>query len=214
MTRRIIVWRHGQTAWNAARRVQGQTDVPLDPLGRQQAFEAGARLASLRPTRIVSSDLSRAADTATALAEVCGVPVETDPRLREMQFGAREGLTWDEAWERMPEAMRAWLDGDESKVEGSETHAQAGERFAAAVREHADALGEDDLLVVVAHGAVSRVGTCAFVGLPEDSWGAFGALGNCAWIALEEVRLGSRLRWRIVEWNAGTLPEPVLSDDD
>ena len=214
MTRRIIVWRHGQTAWNAARRVQGQTDVPLDPLGRQQAFEAGARLASLRPTRIVSSDLSRAAAPPTARAVGWGGAGETDPRRRAMQFGARGGVTWDEAWERMPEAMRAWLDGDESKVEGSETHAQAGERFAAAVREHADALGEDDLLVVVAHGAVSRVGTCAFVGLPEDSWGAFGALGNCAWIALEEVRLGSRLRWRIVEWNAGTLPEPVLSDDD
>lgn len=214
MSRRIVLWRHGRTAWNVAGRVQGQTDVPLDKFGREQAFESGARLAALKPSRIVTSDLSRAADTAAVLGELCGLPVEPDPRIREMHFGAREGLTWSESFERMPEAMAAWLDGDETQVEGSETHAEAGQRFAVALHEHADAMAPDDILVVVAHGAVSRVGACAFLGFPHESWGSFGALGNCSWSVLEEVRYGSRLRWRIVEWNAGTLPEPVLSDDD
>ncbi|MER7168943.1 histidine phosphatase family protein, partial [Micromonospora sp. NPDC000207] len=60
---RLIVWRHGNTEWNAAGRVQGQTDVPLNDRGRDQARAAAPLLAALRPDAIVSSDLSRAADT-------------------------------------------------------------------------------------------------------------------------------------------------------
>ena len=61
---RLIIWRHGQTTWNAARRVQGQIDIELSDLGRRQAAEAAERLAALGPTRIVSSDLRRADATA------------------------------------------------------------------------------------------------------------------------------------------------------
>jgi broad specificity phosphatase PhoE len=214
MSRRIVLWRHGRTEWNVTGRVQGQSDVPLDDVGREQARESAARLATLRPTRILSSDLRRASDTAAALGQLCGVEVELDSRLREMRFGAREGLTWAEAWERMPDGMRAWVDGDESKIPDSETHAQAGARFAAALNEHIDGLETDETLVVVSHGGVARVGACAFLGLPTGSWGSFGGLNNCAWSVLEEEQQGSTMRWRIVEWNAGTLPEPVMSDDE
>ena len=214
MTRTIILWRHGQTEWNVMGRVQGQSDVPLDDVGRKQARQSAARLATLGPTRILTSDLQRAADTAAALGVLCGVEIEPDPRLREMNFGARGGLTWAEAWEQMPEGMDAWMAGDESKIPGSETHGDAGDRFAAAMREHVDRLGEDQTLVVVSHGAVSRVGACAFLGFPQSSWDSFGGLNNCAWSVLEEVELGGALHWRIVEWNAGTLPEPVMSDDE
>ncbi|MGI9085939.1 MAG: histidine phosphatase family protein [Aeromicrobium sp.] len=214
MSRRIILWRHGRTEWNLAGRVQGQSDVPLDDVGRQQARESAARLATLGPTRILTSDLRRAADTASELGILCDVGVERDPRLREMSFGEREGLTWAESWERMPEGMQAWVNGDESKIPGSETHAEAGDRFAAALREHVTHLGEDETLVVVAHGGVARVGACSFLEFPPGSWGSFGGLSNCAWSVLEEEPYGGRKRWRIVEWNAGTLPEPVMSDDE
>jgi probable phosphoglycerate mutase len=214
MSRRIVLWRHGRTEWNLAGRVQGQSDVPLDDVGRQQAWASAARLATLGPTRIVSSDLKRAIDTASVLAGLCDLEVDMDSRLREMRFGAREGLTWAEAWERMPDGMRAWVDGDESKIPDSETHVQAGDRFAAALREHVEILDADETLVVVSHGGVARVGACAFLGLPPESWGSFGGLNNCAWSVLEEEQQGSTMRWRIVEWNAGTLPEPVLSDDE
>ncbi len=214
MSRRIIVWRHGRTAWNVAGRVQGQSDVPLDDVGRQQARDAAARLATLAPSRIVTSDLSRAADTAAYLGAFCDLEVEPDPRLREMGFGAREGLTWAEAWAKMPEGMRAWENGDDSLIAGSEGRYDTGQRFAAALREYAETLGADATLVVVAHGAVARVGLCTFLGFPSDTWGSFGGLNNCAWSVLEEVRDGSAERWRIAEWNAGTLPEPVMSDDE
>ena len=214
MTRQVVLWRHGRTEWNVAGRVQGQSDIPLDDVGREQAREAAARLAALEPHRIVSSDLLRAAETAHILGEITGVEVEFDQRLREMNFGEREGLTWQEAWDRFPDGIRAWVSGDETQIPGSETHRQAGERFAAALTEILEDLPNRGILVVVAHGAVLRTGACVFLDIPESHWGTFGGLGNCSWSVLEETSFGGHSKWRMTEWNAGTLPEPVLSDDE
>src|SRR5690606_28728562 len=105
----------------------------------QQARDAAEQLALLRPTRIISSDLSRALATAETLGALLGVEVETDPRFREMSFGVREGLTWQQAFDQYPEQMEAWVKGDETQIPGSETHQMAGERFAAGL---ADKLAE------------------------------------------------------------------------
>lgn len=212
--RQVVLWRHGRTEWNVAGRVQGQSDVPLDDVGRQQARDAASRLAALRPHRIVSSDLMRAAETAQILGEVTGQEVELDVRLREMDFGAREGLTWGEAWDQFPDGMRAWIDGDETQIPGSETHRQAGERFAAALHDLLADLPPKGVLIVVAHGAVLRTGACAFLDIPEEHWGTFGGLGNCSWSVIEERSRDDWSKWRLTEWNAGTLPEPVMSDDE
>jgi broad specificity phosphatase PhoE len=214
MTRQVVLWRHGRTEWNVAGRVQGQSDIPLDDVGRQQAREAAARLAALRPDQIVSSDLLRAAETAQVLGDITGAEVVFDERLREMNFGEREGLTWREAWDQFPAGMRAWVGGDETQIPGSETHRQAGERFAGALTEILEELPDAGILVVVAHGAVLRTGACVFLDIPESHWGTFGGLGNCAWSVLEEARYDDLSKWRMTEWNAGTLPEPVMSDDE
>jgi len=213
MARRIIIWRHGRTAWNLAGRVQGQTDVPLDEVGREQARSAAARLASLQPTHIVTSDLSRARDTADELGRLTGVQVATDARFRERSFGVREGLTLTEAREQFPEHMARWLAGDEAGIPGSESSVAAGERFTAALHAQLETVGPDATLVVVSHGGVSRAGTFAFLGLPRETWESFGGLSNCSWTVLEERDQGLP-QWRVVEWNAGTLPEPVLSDEE
>ena len=105
---RLIIWRHGNTDWNAGDRVQGQSDSPLNARGRDQAAAAAPLLAALRPDAIVSSDLSRAADTAGALAAVTGLPVSFDARLRERHFGIWQGLTLDEIAERYPTEYAAW----------------------------------------------------------------------------------------------------------
>jgi len=216
MPRRVIVWRHGRTEWNLAGRVQGQTDVPLDEVGRAQARSAAARLASLQPTRVVTSDLSRARDTADELGRLAGVEVVTDVRFRERSFGVREGLTLAEAWEQFPEHMARWLAGDEAGIPGSESSVAAGERFTVALHEHLETIGPNETLVVVSHGGVTRAGTFSFLGLPRETWESFSGLSNCSWTVLEErdPLAPPAPQWRVVEWNAGTLPEPVLSDEE
>lgn len=212
--RRLVLWRHGLTDWNVAGKVQGQTDTDLNEIGRQQARDAALRLASLQPSRIVSSDLRRARDTAQALSDVSGVDVEFDERLREMNFGAREGMTWQQSWQELPEGMKAWVSGDESKIPGSETHWDAGQRAAAALRDIVETMPEDDLVVVAAHGAILRTGACAFLGFPRESWMLFSGLSNCCWIVLEQANPRHNSKWRLIEWNAGNLPEPIVSDED
>ena len=209
MRRRLVVWRHGRTEWNARGLAQGQHDVVLDDVGVRQAHEAAARVAALAPTRIVSSDLRRATATAEVLGALCGVPVERDHRLREMHLGARQGLSLREAFDRWPDQMRAWRAGEDVRLEGGETYAETADRFAVALDEMCVALGEGDTAVVVSHGAAMRVGICHWLGFPQPLWGRFGGFANCSWTVLEEDRLG----WRMTEWNAGSLPEPVLSDD-
>ena len=88
---RVLLWRHGRTAANASFRLQGQIDVPLDEVGRWQARTAAATLvARYEPTAIVSSDLTRAQETAAHLSRSTGLPVVTDERLRERGFGEHD----------------------------------------------------------------------------------------------------------------------------
>lgn len=209
MSRRVIVWRHGQTDWNVAGRLQGQTDTMLNATGRAQAAEMASRLAVLNPTRIVSSDLQRASATAAALSRIVDVPVETDVRLREVAFGEREGLTRHEIRERYPDLEARFRRGEEVVSPGGETHVDAAERFCAVLREVVAVMDKDETAVLVAHGAVIRVGICAFIGLPPEHWRSFGGFSNGCWAVLQEG-FG---RWQVTEWNAGNLPVPEMSDD-
>ncbi|MEU7746214.1 histidine phosphatase family protein [Nonomuraea sp. NPDC049158] len=203
MSKRIVCLRHGQTLWNVEHRFQGHSDIPLDETGVAQAARAASLLASLRPTVIVSSDLQRANDTALALGRIVGLEVSVDKDLRERGGGQWEGLTRDEIAARWPEEYVAWEAPDGEPV------ADVAGRVAAAMRRWADRLDDDGLLVVASHGAALRLGICELLGLPEELWPALGGLGNCSWSVLQEGRKG----WRLLEHNAGTLPEPVNSDD-
>jgi glucosyl-3-phosphoglycerate phosphatase len=214
MNRRLVLWRHGQTEWNVAGRGQGHLDVPLDEVGRQQARSAAARLASLRPSAIISSDLSRAYETAEALADLTGLEIRRDSALREIHLGQWQGLTRGEVNERFAEERRRIQAGEDVRrgVDG-ETVAEVADRAGAALERAAKLADGTDggrTVIVVAHGLSLRVGACQFLGVAPKHWSAFGGLSNCAWIVLEEGRMG----WRFTEWNAGTLPEPVLSGDD
>jgi glucosyl-3-phosphoglycerate phosphatase len=205
---RLVLWRHGQTVWNAERRFQGQSDIPLDETGQAQAERAARLLAGLHPDVIVSSDLSRAASTAAALARLTGLDVVLDKDLRERHGGSWEGLTDAEIRERYPEAHATWTPPD-----GEPTSAVA-DRVAAALQRVATTVAEqvtdpDGLAVVVSHGAALRLGMSRLLGMPDELFGVLGPLANCSWSVLG-VRYG---RWRLLEHNAGTLPEPVLSDD-
>ncbi|HEX8360055.1 MAG TPA: histidine phosphatase family protein [Longimicrobium sp.] len=103
---RLTLVRHGSTDWNEAGRFQGWGDPPLSALGRGEAERLGAHLAGEEFGRVVASDLLRARETA-ALA-LPGALVETDPRLREMSFGAWDGLTWNECVARDGDLIQRW----------------------------------------------------------------------------------------------------------
>ena len=91
---RLLLVRHGETIWNAESRLIGLTDLPLSEGGSQQAAQLTARLAGEGIDSIYASDLQRAAQTAAAIGDGCGVRPQADPRLREMDFGEWEGLTF------------------------------------------------------------------------------------------------------------------------
>ena len=196
--RRVVVVRHGRTAFNREDRWQGQLDVPLDDVGRHQAALMAPAVGSMDPVAIVSSDLSRARETAAALAATTSLEVRLDPRLREIFAGQWEGLTGAEVRERFPgEAERIRAGEDIPRGIDGETWTELGERVAAALRDFAAGLPPQSVGVAVTHGAAARAGIALLLGLPFGSWRILGGLHNCAWAVVEEQPFG----WRLLGWN-------------
>ncbi len=104
----VLLIRHGETAWNAVKRLQGHLDVPLNAKGEQQAAALGRALRDEPLDAVFSSDLQRALHTAQALAAPRGMQVQLDPRLRERCYGAFEGMMYADIGQRYPEAYAAW----------------------------------------------------------------------------------------------------------
>jgi glucosyl-3-phosphoglycerate phosphatase len=201
---RLVVWRHGQTAWNAQRKFQGHSDIPLDATGREQAREAARYLAAMHPAAIFSSDLVRAAETGAYLGELTGLPVQLDKDLRERGGGSWEGLTDREIRERYPAEYAAWVPPDGEPISA------VTDRAAGALVRIADSLDGVDgadgaggpLAVVISHGAAINLAISRLLGLPERTR-VLGPLGNCSWSVL-----GRRAdRWRLLEHNVGRLPD-------
>ncbi|QXE39379.1 histidine phosphatase family protein [Streptomyces sp. GMY02] len=208
--RRVILWRHGQTSWNLERRFQGSTDIELSPTGTAQARRAARLLASLKPDAIIASDLRRATATAAELASLTRLDVSYDSALRETFAGAWQGLTHEEIVERFGEQYAAWKRGEPVRRGGGELETEVADRAAPVVLHHAEKLPDDGTLVVVSHGGTIRTTIGRLLGLEAHHWEGLGGLSNCCWSILGEGARG----WRLLEHNAGTLPEPVLGDDD
>ncbi|MFF2650625.1 histidine phosphatase family protein [Streptomyces sp. NPDC058045] len=207
--RRIILWRHGQTLWNLERRFQGSTDIPLTEAGLGQARRAARLLASLKPDAIIASDLGRAAATAAELAAVTGLHITHDEALRETYAGVWQGLTHEEIITLHGEEYTAWKRGEPVRRGGGELESEVADRAAPVVLRHTEKLPEDGTLVVVSHGGTIRTTIGRLLGLDARHWESLGGLSNCCWSVLGQGARG----WRLLEHNAGTLPEPVLGDD-
>ncbi|MCW2567109.1 MAG: histidine phosphatase family protein [Mycobacterium sp.] len=192
---RILLWRHGLTGYNAEGRIQGQFDAPLADEGLRQAEKAAELLAALAPTRIVSSDLSRARRTAEVLGARTGLSVEPDTRLRERHFGEWQGRTHAELATHDAERYDAWRNGRHVAVPGSESTTECGVRTAAALTEIASGEGP---IVVVSHGGSIRYGLEEFLGAPGLSRVLRG-LENCHWA---DVRPRGG-RWILHAYNVG-----------
>jgi len=154
---RILAVRHGETAWNRDKRIQGQLDVALNALGRAQAAALGQALSGQTIDAVVSSDLGRARQTAEILlGQFAGeVPrLSLDAGLRERHFGSFQGLTWQEIAERWPEQSERWRRRDpDFGADGGETLADFYARSLAALERLARAHAGQTLLLLT-HGGV------------------------------------------------------------
>lgn len=178
---RLILARHGETDWNAQHLLQGASDIPLNDNGRAQARAAAPELARIAPVRrIVSSDLSRAAETAHIFADAMGAEVVIDARWRERSYGVWEGLAEDVREADHPEEYQRWVGGLEPNVEGYEMNHTVRDRALAAIEELVAAGGTH---VVVSHGSTTRVAVGALLGVDLGSHGV-GNLGNAEWAEL------------------------------
>lgn len=151
---RVILIRHGETTWNRAARIQGHTDIPLSELGLAQAERLAETLADEPLAAIYASDLSRARQTAEAVAHRQGLPVRIDVGLRERAFGRFEGLSWDEIAQNHPEDSARWRKREpDFQVGGGESLVTFSARcLAAAGRAVAAHPGQS--IALVAHGGV------------------------------------------------------------
>ena len=201
---RLIVWRHGNTDWNAGHRVQGQTDVPLNALGHQQAVDAAELLVRFRPDAIVASDLRRAADTAAALAALTGLRVSYDRRLRERYFGPWQGLTMTQVAESRPAEYARWTAGADVIGDDIETLDDLGKRVAEALQEAAGTPRTGGTVVVATHGAAARQGIGHLLGWPREQLRTLRALQNCHWV---ELTHDTTRGWQVAAYNVGVFSE-------
>jgi probable phosphoglycerate mutase len=176
---RIVAIRHGETAWNADQRLQGQLDIPLNAMGQAQAARLAEALRGEGIDQVYSSDLGRAWQTAVAFAGPLGLPLTADVGLRERSFGMLEGLTYREIDEQWPELARRWRARDvDFAPDGAESLTRFSARCVAAVQRLA-AAHPGQTLAVVCHGGVLdslyRAATHVTLDAPR-SW----VLGNAA----------------------------------
>jgi 2,3-bisphosphoglycerate-dependent phosphoglycerate mutase len=152
----LFLFRHGETDWNREGRLQGHTDTLLNGTGLAQAEALAESLRRHRLDAVVSSDLSRARSTARIVADALGVPLLTDPGLRESHIGAAEGLHWTEARIRFGEDLfERWFTDDDVAFPGGETGFATRMRGLAALRRFAAARRYEQI-GVSSHGGMLR----------------------------------------------------------
>jgi glucosyl-3-phosphoglycerate phosphatase len=200
--RRLVLLRHGRTAWNHEVRAQGQSDVPLDEVGHTQAAVVAGELAALGPATLWTSDLVRARDTAGYLERATGLTARLDARLREYDLGARTGQTLADYVEQHPEHASAIRQGRYDAIPGTEPTRAVVDRVCAAVREAFAGLSAGECAIVVSHGAALKVALTGLLGWPASLAGTVRGLDNCGWIVLDDS--GEEGRLRLMAYNRTT----------
>lgn len=242
----VLFLRHGRTAYNLGRRLQGQIDIPLDIVGRwqvdQSAYELARRYywakitnqaqhpetlqqptgpdahladpneitqapASKRQMTIISSDLFRAQQTARAFANLLGLPVEYDSRLRERSFGEWEGMTREEIREANASDYDSWRSHTGGELNhGVESRTHTGQRGSRAVLDILDRHRENIVpttLLIVGHGSWIVATIETLLGMDPDSLSNLGSMRNAFWSRMTPAGDAERPRWTLDEFNQG-----------
>ncbi|OZG62900.1 phosphoglycerate mutase [Bifidobacterium hapali] len=220
--RSITLVRHGRTEYNARHCFQGQIDIPLDAVGRWQVEQTGAALKALyvdgqpdyRHQLVVASDLSRAAATAHAFADLLGLEVHLDQRVRERSFGKWEGMELADIERLYPEAYRSWAQFRDGELAfDAEPKAHVGARGVEALNDWAHRAGNDTDLYVFSHGAWIMQTTLTLLGLStvHPDFADLLSMRNAHWARFVPADMADgTLRWRLMDYNHG----PALADTD
>jgi alpha-ribazole phosphatase len=168
---RLLLVSHAQTEWTDQGIFQGHTDIPLNERGRRQAHALQNHLAPEKFDAIVASDLRRATETAAILALPHAMSVATDPRLREMNFGEWEGLTYADIQQAYPAALAAWRENpiQMGPPQGEHLGDVEGrlQRFVRDLERHS----QESTILLVAHRGSLRTLLCILLSLPvERHW--------------------------------------------
>ena len=178
----LILLRHGETDWNRNQRLQGHRDIPLNAVGHHQAIDAAPSIVALRPSVIVSSDLQRARETASAVSVLTGIEATVDERLRETSMGLWEGLTRDEVVASWPGRVGPVAhDVRACRAAGGRVPLAGGATGPTRWSSELDA-GTATRALIVSHGGLIVGLTGRLLALPEDSWGTL--------IGVEQLSLG------------------------
>ncbi|MCQ9353243.1 histidine phosphatase family protein [Corynebacterium sp. 153RC1] len=223
MTRRLILLRHGQTEYNATGRMQGHLDTHLSDVGIQQAKAVAKVLADFGVGRIVSSDLTRAKDTAEVIAEQLALPITTDARLRETNLGDWQGKSHGEVDVAHPGARAVWRHDASWAPPQGESRLDVARRARAVIDEQMRSYEswDDETLLIVAHGGTISALTSNLLGLDVSQYPLLSGLGNTCWSQLtgrpvfdrEDPHAPMRFtaedpqpaQWYLDAWNRGVL---------
>ena len=189
--RRLVLLRHGRTAWNHEKRIQGQLDVGLDDTGHAQARAAATAVAALGPAALWSSDSLRARQTASYVVDATGLEPTFDARLREFFLADRQGITHQEYAAAAPAEFEEFRRGHYDVVPGGEKTVEVVDRMRAATAALVGLLAPGETGLAVTHGAAIRALVADVVGGDLDG---FHGVDNCAWVELRQDAEGEPLR--------------------
>lgn len=219
--RSLTLVRHGRTAYNAAGRIQGSTDIPLDEVGDWQVRQSGKVLKRLyvdsvqdksRRQLIVSSDLGRAMATAHAFADLIGEDVHPDPRVRERDYGDWEGESVAEIAKRYPEDFTSWVHGEGGELKHNvEPDNHVGQRSVQAIAEWARKADKNTDLYIFSHGAciADTIRTLLNADSSNESNSVVSSMTNAHWARLTPIcRPNKPVRWMLSDYNHG----PAIAD--
>ena len=215
MTRKLIMLRHGQTEYNASGRMQGQMDTKLSDVGIRQAEAVARYMKGVNIGYVVSSDLSRAAETARIVASSRGLPVHLDTRLRETNLGDWQGQSREDVDRDYPGARAQWRHNALWAPPGGESRIEVARRARDVINELmlAHPGWDDGAVLLVAHGGTIGSLTSDLLELSVEQHHMFTGLKNTNW-----ARLTARPRYS-EEPNANgegdppVVPQPRFTPD-
>lgn len=178
---KFYLTRHGETDWNKIHRTQGRTDLPLNDKGRQQAQRLAQRMKDKGLSCVYTSPMSRAADTARAISEACGVKLVIDERLTERDFGPLEGETFPDLLKKYPKEMDVWINDPYNHMQpGVEPIPQIVERIVSFLDDVKKNHAKHEDIMVVTHGTVAGLFLLHLMDMPMKKLHHMG-MSNCCY---------------------------------